>query len=227
MSLAILAALVCCASPSHARVPERAAPAIIGANDNRRPAGTLRNGVLTVSLEARLGAWYPEGPNGTELTTAAFGEPGRPLQNPGPLIRVPVGTVVRATLRNALAEPMTVFGFGLARRRRQRRDRAGRDARAPRSPRPRAAPFTTPAKTIRRAHSRPRAPTARSSTARSSWIPRAPAACRPRLPDLVVVHARFDEPTGVGPRDDGDQWTVVAAHRTPRPGAGRLRAVAR
>jgi FtsP/CotA-like multicopper oxidase with cupredoxin domain len=115
MSLAILAALVCCASPTHARAPERPAPPVIDANDNRRPAGILRNGVLTVSLEARMGAWYPEGPNGTALTTAAFGESGRPLQNPGPLIRVPLGTVVRATVRNALAVPMTLIGFGASR----------------------------------------------------------------------------------------------------------------
>lgn len=115
MSLAILAALVCCGIPTHARAPSRPAPPVIDANDNRRPAGTLRNGVLTVSLEARIGSWYPEGPNGKTLTTAAFGEPGRPLQNPGPLIRVPVGTEVRATVRNALAVPMTVIGFGASR----------------------------------------------------------------------------------------------------------------
>jgi FtsP/CotA-like multicopper oxidase with cupredoxin domain len=115
MSLAVLVAAVCCGIPTHARATARPAPPVIEANDNRRPAGTLRNGVLTVSLEARDGMWYPEGPNGMGLATAAFSETGRPLQNPGPLIRVPVGTRVRATVRNALAVPMTLVGFGATR----------------------------------------------------------------------------------------------------------------
>ena len=115
MSLAILAALACCGISSHARAPVRHPLSVIEANDNRRPAGTLRNGVLTVSLEARSGTWYPEGPNGKALDVAAFGEPGRAPQNPGPLIRVPVGTEVRATVRNALDVPMTLYGFGASR----------------------------------------------------------------------------------------------------------------
>ncbi len=115
MSLVFLAAPACCGIPSHTRAPARHVLPVIEANDNRRPAGTLRNGVLTVSLEARLGTWYPEGPNGKTLEVAAFGEPGRALQNPGPLIRVPEGTEVRATVRNALAVPMTLYGFGKSR----------------------------------------------------------------------------------------------------------------
>ncbi|MGH7720077.1 MAG: multicopper oxidase domain-containing protein [Gemmatimonadaceae bacterium] len=81
-------------------------------NDNRRPAGRLRDGVLTIRLEARDGAWYPEGPDGMPRLVAAFAEEGRALQNPGPLIRVPAGTEVRATVRNALQVPLTVFGLG-------------------------------------------------------------------------------------------------------------------
>lgn len=115
MSLAILAALACCGMPSHTRAPHRHVLTAIEANDNRRPAGTLRNGVLTVSLEARMATWYPEGPNGKAIDIAAFGEPGRAPENPGPLIRVPVGTEVRATVRNALDVPMTLFGFGASR----------------------------------------------------------------------------------------------------------------
>jgi FtsP/CotA-like multicopper oxidase with cupredoxin domain len=91
-----------------------AAPSAIP-NDNRRPAGTLDKGVLTVRLEARTGMWYPEGPNGRGLEVAAWAEgPGAP-QVPGPLIRVPVGTEVRATLRNTLQRPLTVYGFGAVR----------------------------------------------------------------------------------------------------------------
>ena len=115
MSLALLAALACCGIPSHARTAARHVLPVIEANDNRRPAGTLRNGVLTISLEARTGTWYPEGPNGKALDVAAFSEPGGPLENPGPLIRVPVGTEVRATVRNVLDVPMTLFGFGASR----------------------------------------------------------------------------------------------------------------
>lgn len=90
-------------------------PETIAANDNRVSAGTLRNGVLTVSLEARNGVWSPEGDKGRQLDVAAFGEKGKPLSAPGPLIRVPVGTVVRATIRNALDKPLTVYGFGKTR----------------------------------------------------------------------------------------------------------------
>jgi len=115
MSLAILAALACCGIPSHARTPARHVLPDIEANDNRRPAGTLRNGVLTVALEARMGTWYPEGPNGKTLEVEAFSEPGGALENPGPLIRVPIGTEVRATVRNALDKPMTLYGLGASR----------------------------------------------------------------------------------------------------------------
>jgi len=84
----------------------------IAANDHRRPAGWLQDGVLTVCLEAREGMWYPEGPDGVGLAVAAFAEPGKQPQNPGPLIRVPAGTEVRLTVRNALAKPLTVLGLG-------------------------------------------------------------------------------------------------------------------
>jgi FtsP/CotA-like multicopper oxidase with cupredoxin domain len=84
-------------------------------NDNRKPAGTLKNGVLTIRLEARSGKWYPEGPEGRALDVAAFAEPGGALQDPGPLIRVPVGTVVRATLKNGLDRRLNVFGFAAKR----------------------------------------------------------------------------------------------------------------
>jgi FtsP/CotA-like multicopper oxidase with cupredoxin domain len=88
---------------------------IIAPNDNRHSAGTLEKGVLTVSLEARSGRWYPEGEGGRSLDVAAFAEEGKPLTTPGPLIRVPVGTTVRATIHNRLDKPLTVFGFGKTR----------------------------------------------------------------------------------------------------------------
>jgi FtsP/CotA-like multicopper oxidase with cupredoxin domain len=84
-------------------------------NDNRRPAGTLKNGVLTITLEARQGDWRPEGDQGRPLEVAAWSEPGKELLVPGPLIRVPAGTEVRATLRNTFDKPLTVMGFGKTR----------------------------------------------------------------------------------------------------------------
>jgi len=90
----------------------RVAAGSIQANDNRIAAGTLAKGVLTVRLEASIGAWQPDGPKGPTITTAAFGEVGKSLQTPGPLIRVPVGTTVRASIHNALAKPMWVYGLG-------------------------------------------------------------------------------------------------------------------
>jgi FtsP/CotA-like multicopper oxidase with cupredoxin domain len=80
-------------------------------NDNRLSAGTLEGNVLTVRLEAKNGAWYPEGPNGMSLPVAAFGEEGKPLQNPGPVIRIRAGMEVRAFVRNSLEKPLTLFGL--------------------------------------------------------------------------------------------------------------------
>ena len=87
----------------------------VAPNDNRRAVGTLEKGVLTVSLEARSGRWYPEGEGGRALEVAAFAEQGKALSNPGPLIRVTAGTTVRATIHNRLDKPLTVFGFGKTR----------------------------------------------------------------------------------------------------------------
>ena len=49
------------------------------------------------------------------LDVAAFAEAGKPLSTPGPVIRVPVGTEVHATLRNRLDKPLIVNGFGKTR----------------------------------------------------------------------------------------------------------------
>src|SRR5262245_50293402 len=108
------AALIAASSPS----PSRRSPESIVPNDNRHPAGALAKGVLTVSLEARTGVWYPEGPTGRGVDVAAFAEAGKGLSAPGPLIRVQVGTEVRASIRNTFDAPLTVFGFGKTRGRR-------------------------------------------------------------------------------------------------------------
>lgn len=85
---------------------------IIVANQNHARAGVLRDGVLSVHLEIAKGEWHPEADDGMALAVYAFGESGRPLQNPGPLIRVPQGTEVRASMHNSLTVPITVHGLG-------------------------------------------------------------------------------------------------------------------
>ena len=84
----------------------------IAINDNRAAAGTLRDGVLTIRVEARLGNWRPDGDADPGITVAAFAEEGKPPQIPGPLIRVPKGTAIRAVVRNSLPDS-TLFVHGL------------------------------------------------------------------------------------------------------------------
>ena len=84
----------------------------IAINTNHTLAGTLKDGVLTVHLEIAKGEWHPEAEDGVGLSVYAFGETGRALQNPGPLIRVPQGTEIRASLHNDIREAVTVHGLG-------------------------------------------------------------------------------------------------------------------
>jgi len=112
MPLFLLAALACCAAPARPAHPHPAVLPAVVANDNRASAGHLEHGVLTIALEARMGTWYPEGPGGRSLDVAAFAEPGQAPRNPGPLIRVPAGSWVEASVRNLLDTPLTLYGFG-------------------------------------------------------------------------------------------------------------------
>jgi len=83
----------------------------IVANDNRTPAGELRDGVLTLRLEMRKGNWHPEREDGETIPVYAFGETGKDLQIPAPAIRVPQGTTIDITLHSALAVAATVHGL--------------------------------------------------------------------------------------------------------------------
>ena len=74
----------------------------VTANENRQPVGTLKAGMLTVRLEARVGEWHPDGDDAPGANVPAFAEPGKPPQIPGPLVRVVAGTRVTATVRNVL-----------------------------------------------------------------------------------------------------------------------------
>ncbi len=84
----------------------------IVANDNRSPGGTLRHGVLTLRLNLCRGRWFPEADTGPSEIVLAFAEVGHRPQIPGPLIRVPAGTLIRAFVRNTLRDSTLVLrGF--------------------------------------------------------------------------------------------------------------------
>lgn len=88
-----------------------AQPAPISFNDNRVPAGRLHKGVLEVTMVAAPGDWRPFGTDKRGLTLPVFGEEGKPLQDPGPLLRVPLGTRVVVRLRNLTGAPLVVHGL--------------------------------------------------------------------------------------------------------------------
>ena len=94
------------AQSSWSGVANRAMP-----NENRLSAGRLVNGVLTLSLEARAVDWFPEDTGGPAVPVYAFAEVGQSATVPGPMIRVPVGTEVRVSVRNTLAKPLRLRGF--------------------------------------------------------------------------------------------------------------------
>src|SRR5258708_6669546 len=82
---------------------------VVQPNPNVERAGMLRHGVLTVTLDAKESRFSIHGPDRPPTTIEAFSEPGREPQMPGPLVRVPVGTEIRLSVRNFLAMPLTFF----------------------------------------------------------------------------------------------------------------------
>ena len=93
------------ARPS-ARPVEDAVP-----NDNRVPAGRVIDGALTLALETREVTWYPDGKPGPAVPNYAFAEVGKPATVPGPMVRVPAGTEILATVHNRLRVPLRFRGF--------------------------------------------------------------------------------------------------------------------
>jgi FtsP/CotA-like multicopper oxidase with cupredoxin domain len=87
-------------------LPER-----IVANDNRAPAGIVQHDTLTLRLVAREGRWFPQADSGPSTVVQAFAEEGRPLQIPGPLVRVRAGTFIRMSVRNTLGSTLVLFGL--------------------------------------------------------------------------------------------------------------------
>ena len=80
-------------------------------NDNRTPAGTVKDDTLTLRLVMRSARWYPDGPSGCALQVHTFAEESRSSQIPGPLIRVRVGTSMRVTIRNDLSSAVWLRGM--------------------------------------------------------------------------------------------------------------------
>ena len=90
---------------------EQAALPIAAANDNRAPAGIIRDGVLELKLELRAACWYPEAADGGHVDAYTFAEVGGPPQISGPLIRVPQATQIHLSVLNTLAESAKIYGF--------------------------------------------------------------------------------------------------------------------
>ena len=108
-SLAVLTLvfLTSAAGVRHPTAPER-----IQTHDNESSAGILKDGVLRLALDTRVGTWYPHGARGPSAEMVAFGEAGRPLQIPSPLIRVRAGTDVIVSIKNSLPDStLTVHGL--------------------------------------------------------------------------------------------------------------------
>jgi FtsP/CotA-like multicopper oxidase with cupredoxin domain len=105
LALASLVGIAIAAAPRH--TVDRVEP-----NDNRLPAGRLVDGVLTLHLEVRRGEWFPESADGPSVVVPVFAEEGRAPQVPGPLIRVPAGTLLDITVTNQLGDTgVTIFGL--------------------------------------------------------------------------------------------------------------------
>jgi FtsP/CotA-like multicopper oxidase with cupredoxin domain len=113
-SLLIPAAIVTALYAGGSDAPRhRAAPPAnpVSANENRAAAGAMHGGILEVSLEVRAGEWRPYGPGGPAVGILAFGETGKGLQTPGPLIRVRAGTHIHVRVRNTVEGTLVVHGL--------------------------------------------------------------------------------------------------------------------
>ncbi len=84
---------------------------LVAENQNHTAAGHLDHGVLTLHLELRRGLWHPEAPNGRAIEVAVLAEQGQSPQAPGPMIRVPQGTQINATVHNLLSKEAFVHGL--------------------------------------------------------------------------------------------------------------------
>jgi FtsP/CotA-like multicopper oxidase with cupredoxin domain len=75
----------------------------------------MRNGELQIRLVVKMARWYPNEPGGPYAEIPVFAVEGEDPQIPGPMIRVPTGTTIVATVRNALPDS-TVYLRGFVTR---------------------------------------------------------------------------------------------------------------
>ena len=97
---------------SGAAAPRAELPPVVP-NPNVERAGVIHDGVLTIALEAREHPWRLNGDGRPAMTIEAFSEAGKLPVMPAPLIRAPTGTLIRVSVRNSLAAPLT-FHFPAA-----------------------------------------------------------------------------------------------------------------
>ena len=85
------------------------APTLAVVNDNRLAAGSTRDGVLSVLLDARPAQWLPDESVDSTLTVQAFAEQDGVPRIPGPLIRAEQGTLIRITVSNSTSDSTLVL----------------------------------------------------------------------------------------------------------------------
>ena len=102
-------ALVLAATVSFAGRPGPSAPPTIVPNPNTHVAGTARGAVTTIELDAVHARWHTDGGTQPITDVDAFAERGKAPTMPGPLVRVPVGTLIRFSVRNTFDRPITFF----------------------------------------------------------------------------------------------------------------------
>ena len=107
MRLASIASLIIPLSLS----PGRPIPDRITVNDNTVPAGKVSGRVTTIQIEARAGVWHPDRDVDPGVEVLAFGELGKGLQVPGPVIRATEGNDIVVTIRNATDTALVVHGL--------------------------------------------------------------------------------------------------------------------
>ena len=101
--------------PARAPLPRPAANAPIAkVNDNRVAMGQLTGKTLVAALDVVEAAYQPEGEHDPVVRIFAFTEPGKAPTVPGPLLRAPIGTTVRLTLRNRTDSALFMSGLRLS-----------------------------------------------------------------------------------------------------------------
>src|SRR4051794_28975537 len=95
-----------------AALPRPVANAPVAAvNNNRVPMGRFTGKTLVAALDIVEAAYQPEGEHDPVVRILAFAEPGKAPSVPGPLLRAPVGTMVRLTVRNRTDSALTLGGL--------------------------------------------------------------------------------------------------------------------